>query len=607
MKKHVLLSFLILLTIFAFGQEKYGQVTGPNKNLVLKPIKLHPNKNSNSSGEFVSSKLRNPSTIGTTWWDAQTLNYGNMMQRIWAYDDGTVGATWTGMGPETNPARGCGYNYFDGSAWGEADPHVGPDDRMGSPGYAPWGINGEIISQYRYVANSGPVMIYKRENKGEGEWEEIELNGPSGVSLVWQSMITSGDENEYIHILAFTYDAPYMGQENALLYYRSSDGGDTWEIDGEIIDGLGEDYFSDINSLSYAWANPVGSNIAFTYGFDEFGGRVFKSDDHGDSWEIIEVYDTPFSAIEPPVESIAFGCGIGTSSCVLDSEGGVHVIFPRVRKIFVDGEANWYPYTDGLIYWNETMDVLDTTIISSYTLEFLDEGGYLIGWLDESLEIPVAQPTYANGLWGFPQISIDAENNMFVATSTVTDYEFGDFLYRHIFVNSSFDGGLNWEGQVDLNDDPLYMFAECAFPAMAPVIGDKVQIVYQQDILPGFHEWLDNHEAIENEMVSMSFDKDFFVGVGAQLEQSAVVKLSDGYPNPAEYSVSFALKLEKNADVSMSLTSIVGQIVKAKNIAQLQSGTNLLSFDVADLSSGIYFCTIDVDHQKFSRKIVVAR
>jgi len=72
-------------------------------------------------------------------------------------------------------------------------------------------------------------------------------------------------------------------------YYRSSDGGDSWDVEGEIIDGLGEDYFTSINALSYAWANPVGSTIAFTYGFDEFGGNIFKSIDDGDNWEIIEV------------------------------------------------------------------------------------------------------------------------------------------------------------------------------------------------------------------------------------------------------------------------------------------------------------------------------
>lgn len=606
MKKNVLLSLFIVLVIFAFGQDKFGKVEGPYKDLNLKPVHAHPDQRTNNTGEFVYLKSLDANTIGTTVYDAQVINYGNMTQRMWAYDDGTVGATWASMGFDNLPERGCGYNYFDGADWGEPTPHVGATDRLGPPSYAPWGPNGEIVSVYRYIAGEGPMLFYKRETKGEGEWEEVELNGPAGVSLVWQAMMTSGEDNEFIHILTYTYDDIYLGQENALLYYRSSDGGDSWEIDGEVIEGLGDDYFLTINALSYAWANPVGSTIAFTYGFDEFGGQVFKSDDNGDNWDIIDVFTTPFSGAEPPMETTIFPCGIGTSAVALDSDGMAHVIFPRMRKAFTDGAASWYPYTDGLIYWNETMDVLDTTTISSFTLEYLDEGGYLIGWLPESLVIPENQPNYANALWGFPQISIDAQNNLFVATSTVTDYEFVDQNYRHIFVNSSFDGGTSWEGQVDLNDELIYMFSECAFPAMAPVIYDKVFIVYQEDVLPGIHEWLEDHEQVDNQIKAFSFDKDFFVGVSERLE-TTTIELSEGYPVPTESTVRFSLKLDESSMIVVGITNIVGQIVKRVDMGEMHAGSNIISFDVSSFVPGTYFCTVEVNKQSFTRKIVITR
>lgn len=606
MKKNVLLSLLVVLAVFAFGQKKFGEITGPNKDLRLAPIQAHPDQTSFFNGEAIGPTSREFITIGDTWYDCQT--YGNIMQRMWAYDDGSVAATWTSMGPGTPgvPDRGTGYNYFDNTSWGEPDPHVGFEGRMGIPCYAPWGLNGEIIVQYQYIAGEGPLLLFKREAKGVGEWDMVELSNPDGVSLVWQSVITSGDENEYIHILASTYDLEYMGQENALLYYRSSDGGETWDIEAEIIDGLGEDYFSKVEAQSYAWANPVGSTIAFTYGFDEYGGRVFRSNDHGDSWEMIEVFNSPFSSIDPPTDSEMFPCGIGSSAIALDSDGGVHVIFARMRKIFVDGAANWYPYTDGLIYWNETMDVLDTTIISSYTLDHLDAAGNLIGWLDETIDIPAEQPNYQNALWGFPQISIDAQDNMFVATSTISANTNDDFNYRHIMVNSSFSGGLYWEGQVDLTNDVLHMFSECAYPAMAPVIDDKVHIVYQEDFIPGIHEWLDDHMAVENQMVAVSYDKDFFVGNSEQLEQSDIT-LSNIYPNPANHNVNFVLKLDKSANVTVSVNNIVGQVVKTESIGRVNAGGNTLAFDVSDLTSGTYFCTIEIEKQKFSRKIVITR
>jgi len=606
MKKHVLLSLLIILVGFTFGQSKYGKVEGPYKDLSLKHIQAHPDQKINNTGETINLKSVDAYTIGTTVYDAQVINYGNMQQRMWAYEDGTIGATWTSMGFDNVPERGCGYNYYDGAGWGEQNPHVGVSDRVGPPNYAPWGPNGEIVSVYKYVPGEGPMLFYKRENKGEGEWEEVELVGPAGVSLVWQAMMTSGEDNEFIHLLTYTYDDPYLGQENALLYYRSSNGGESWEIEAQVIEGLGDDFYATINAYSYAWANPVDNTIAFTYGFDEFGGKVFKSDDNGDNWEIIDVFTTPFSGVDPPTETTIFPCGIGTSAIALDSEGMAHVIFPRMRKRFTDGAASWYPFTDGLIYWNETMDVLDTTTISSYTLEYLDEGGYLIGWLPESLVIPENQPNYANALWGFPQISIDAENNLFVATSTITDYEFGDANYRHIFINSSFNGGISWEGQVDLNDELIYMFSECAFPAMAPVIDNKVLIVYQEDVLPGFHEWLDDHEQIENQMVSFVFDKDFFVGVELNNERD-LVKISEGYPNPSNSNITFSIKTNETAMASISVTNIVGQIVKTENIKQLQAGLNTISVGVSGFTPGTYFCTIRINQNSITKKITVTR
>lgn len=608
MRKHLLLPLLIALVVSAFGQDKFSKITGPYKDLKLNEVKSHPDQMSNTTTGVYKQTILDAQDIGTTWYDAQSINYGNMMQRIWAYDDGTVGATWTGMGSGTPgvPERGCGYNYFDGSSWGDQNPHVGPSDRMGTPSYAPWGETGEIMAQYRYVANAGPIYIYKRAIKGEGDWEEVELSGPSGVSLVWHSLTTSGENYEHIHLLALTYDAEYMGQENALLYYRSSDGGTTWDINGQIIDGLGVDYYKSINNLSYAWSNSVGNTIAFTYGFDEFGGQIFKSDDNGDSWDIIDVFTTPFSGENPPTDTEIFPCGIGTSAIALDSDGMAHVVFPRMRKQYAAGEWSWFPYTDGLIYWNETMDVLDTTIISSYTLDYLDEGGYLIGWIEDAIEIQEGQPNYANGLWGYPQLSIDADNNIFVATTTISDYDNGVYYYRHIFANSSFNSGVSWEGQVDLNDDNLYMFSECAYPAMAPIVDDMIHIVYQEDYIPGIHEWLEDHDAEENRMVALSYNKDFFVGAGEQYEETSI-KLSDGYPIPADNNVNFNLSLDEKYDVSISLTNIVGQVVKSEKLGQHQIGTNRISLDVSELITGTYFCTIEIDNQKLTRKVIITR
>ena len=608
MKRILLLLFACIIVISSYSQSKFATITGPNKKLIVKEVEAHPAQMGYyTENQTTGLRTYDNTIIGNTWYDSQTVNYGNVMQRIWAYPDGAVGATWQCSGEGGVPDRGTGYNYYNGTEWGDPLLHLGTATRTGWPSYAPWGPTGEIISHYEYIAGSGPIRFFKREIKGQGEWIETELSNPNDVSLVWHSMITSGENNEYIHLLAYTYDNPYEGQDNALLYYRSSDGAETWEVDAVIIDGMGADYFPTIKSLSYAWANPVGNTLAFTYGFYEYGGWLFKSYDNGDNWERIDVMETPFDPFNPPVNSGDVPCGIGTSAVALDSEGMAHIVFPRMVKIWVEGAVNFYPYTDGLIYWNETMPVLDTTIISSYTMQYMEDAGNLIGWVMASgpYEIPDGQPHYANGLCGFPQLSIDADDNLFVASSTLApDYDNGEFFYRHILVNSSWDGGTTWEGQQDLNTDLQYLFSECAYPVMAPVIDDYLHIVFQEDPFPGMFEWLNNHAAIENRMMAMKLEKNLFVGVPEDGRQSSF-ELSQVFPNPVNAFATLNLKLDKTSSIIINIVTLTGQVVKTSNEGVYDAGNTAIRLDVSDLAPGVYYCVINVDQERMARKIVV--
>ena len=608
MKRLLLSVMACMIAVSSFAQSKFATITGPNKNLRVKEIQVHPDQMGNyAQQQVIGLKMYDNTVIGNTWYDSQTVNYGNIMQRIWAFPDGTVGATWQCSGEGGNPDRGTGYNYYDGSTWGEPLLHLGTVPRTGWPSYAPWGPIGEIISHYQYIANAGPIKFYKREVKGQGEWIETELVNPNNVSLVWHSMITSGENNEFIHVLAYTYDNPYEGQDNALLYYRSSDGAETWEVDGVVIDGLGSDYFPTIKSLSQAWANPVGETIAFTYGFYELGGYLFKSYDNGDSWEVTQVMETTIDPFNQPVNSGDIPCGIGTSAVALDSEGMAHVVFPRMVKIYVEGAVNFYPYTDGLIYWNETMPELDTTIISSYTMQYLEDAGNLIGWVMSSgpYQILEGQPHYANPLCGFPQLSIDADDNLFVATSTLApDYDNGEYFYRHILVNSSWDGGTTWVGQQDLNTDLQYIFSECAFPVMAPVIDDYIHVVFQEDPYPGMFEWLNNHESVENRIMAMKLDKNLFVGVPEESENSSF-SLSEIFPNPVTTFTTLDLKLDRASAVSVRVVSLTGQTVKSSDQGMCPAGPITIRLDVSDLAAGAYYCVVDIDQQRIARKMVV--
>ncbi len=612
MKKLLLFSIIVTICFIQHPLNAQQGVADDPSCVVLQYA--HPDQVQDYSVVVPGQKAFDNVVIGTTWYDAQALNYGNVMPRMWAYDDGTIGASWTSAGENLNPERGAGYNYYDGTEWGIPDPHVGvpPDERLGTVCYAPWGENGEIICSYKYVAGEGPILFFSREVKGEGEWVQTQAVGPPGTCIVWHSMMTSGANHEFIHLLAYTYDIPVQGQENALLYYRSDDGGETWDPDGIIIEGLGADYLVPINALSYNWANPVGNTIAFTYGFDEWGGWLFKSEDNGDNWDMITVMESPYDPLYPPSDAATFGAGIGSSSVALDSDGKAHVVFPRMKRVCEAGSWSYYPWTtDGLIYWNEDMAPLDSTIISSTGLTNLEDGGYLCGYVfgydpEYGVEVPVGQPNYANAMCGFPVISIDAQDNIFVASSNMAPgYSNGEFLYRHIIANSSFDGGATWNGMIDLNDDFQFIFSECAYPAMAPVVDNTIYFLFQEDPIPGTFEWPgEQPEANENSMIMMTVPKSFFVGI-EENEVTLNFELSDLYPNPTQGIAQFNIRLEDNAGVSINVLNTIGQSVKMLDLGQLKTGSHKLNLDVSDLPAGLYYCNVRVDGQSASRKIVV--
>ncbi|NQV03339.1 MAG: T9SS type A sorting domain-containing protein [Bacteroidia bacterium] len=608
MKKQILFLVLLLAMTSAYAQNRHMTDNMPMDNPRLYVPQVTPDGVLLNSGPMLpGQKILDATVIGNTWYDTQTYNSGNLMNRLFEHADGTIGATWMLMGSAGVPDRGTAYNFFDGTSWTGAVPHLGNDPNNGFPSYAPWGSSGEVIAHYQYTEGEGPIKILRREVKGQGEWLESVLEPPDGnYSIVWHSMITSGVNHEYIQLLALVYDDPYQGQEDALLYYRSPDGGVTWDIDGEIIDGLGSDDFLTISSLKYSWAQPVGNTIAFTYGFDHFDGLVFKSNDNGDTWEKIVVYQAPYTPFDLPDLTPVFGSGDGTSAIALDSQGMAHVVFGRMLWFYdIAGGEGWYYYplsTEGLIYWNETMPVMDSTTVSSFTLDFLEAGGNLVGWLvgdTATLEIPTDQPHYGVGLTSMPQLGLDAEDNLFLAYSALApDYFSGQYYFRHIYSNASFDGGATWTGIKDMTDGVVFWYSECVYPGVSPIVDEEVHIIFQEDFTPGTGS---GEEAYINHM---NFPKAFFVGIPDASVPSGFI-VSQNYPNPATQSTQFEIRMEKTANVSVSILNLVGNTLKKIDLGRLNPGTNLISLNLSGLPKGIYTYCVEVEGQRVTRKMMV--
>ena len=605
MKKLLLFIGMIAILTVGYSQNKKSDLSTVTKKYV-KP-ELEPD---GSKDYLIGEKYQSYISTGTSILDVQT--YSSIQQRINAFDDGTIGVTWMMSNNSTSwDDRGTAYNYFDGTEWGEYPTERLESKRTGFPNYTDLGANGEVNVSHAIVDGGSDfgILVARRLEKGTGEWEESFVSGPEdGVQFVWPKVMTNGDDNMTIHLLGTTYGDEYNGQENALLYYRSLDGGETWDISSMVFDEIGPDVFPTIAAETYIWAEPKGETIAFGVGFAGGNAYIFKSLNSGDTWDCTPVFETPWGG-DVPADTDNYGSGDGAFSLALDDDDMVHVVFGRMRHNFQAGESYFMPYTEGVIYWNENMDVLDTTIVSSYTLDYLIDNGNLIGWVmpfEGSYELSGFGETQQS-LTTYPEIAIDNKGDIFVVYSGVcVEYVFADEHYRHIWATSSKDNGFSWTESVDLNSDILYSWSECMFPDVDLTSFDDglLHILFQQDNLPGWCYWLDNTEPTTNYFDYAAVQKEVVIGVENNLSASTFV-VEDCFPNPTNGEVKFEFSISENNSVSYSLSNILGQIVDNKELGKYSAGTHRFSLDYSDLNSGTYFYTIESADKKITKKLVV--
>ena len=622
MKKYLLLSLALSLGLFSFSQvaqlKQQSLFNTVKKRVALQadPLPVSP------ANPYVSTDRGADIVVGNTWYDLQSNS--SMSRRIWVYDDGTMAAVWT-RGPESGPGgaeRGTGYNYYDGTSWGPNPTSRIEDTRTGWPSYAPYGANGEIVVAHT-LTNTG-LMFSWRENKGTGEWQHFTLAGPApdNMDLTWARMVTTGENHDVIHIIACAgFNKSYEGLNEALVYSRSSDGGQTWDPENVILDGMTSDETSGIGGDDYAWAIPKGDTIAFV-AFDGIkDGYVMKSYDNGDSWEKVTFYQSIrpfFTGNEGDLPQC--GGGDGFNAIAIDDEGIVHVAFGR--QIHVDDDPadgwNYYPYSDGLVYWNETMAPLDTTALTSdiipndWATHPLYLNGQLAAWTqphgDDTI---VGVAYYAASLTSMPQLAItrDAAGTK-IATFFYSGLAVGfsnttmEQNYRHVWTRKTeLDGQGIYNDFTDLTGDITHVFSECVYPSMFPA-NDAFHILYQTDSKPGTSVQPDppNHDPQNNNMVYLPYSP---FPVGVNNVNSASFEVMQNRPNPAANETMIAVVMEKAATVNLTISNMLGQQIYS--VQDVANAAGLFSFrvNVSDFNAGVYFYTVTVDEQSISKKMII--
>ncbi|MFH1160706.1 MAG: T9SS type A sorting domain-containing protein [bacterium] len=534
---------------------------------------------------------------------------GSSENRIHLYHDGTVGAVTMMSHTDGFSDRGTGTNFFDGTSWGPQPTARIESSKSGWPSYAPWGAGGEIVVTHHMLDG---LFVMTRPTKGTGPWTEFILVGPPGaVDISWPRVITNGPNNMYVHIICLTY-VNYQGlTPYALLYYRSLDGGVTWDITHRIIEGMTSADYLGFTADMYNWAQPKGDTLAFAFGDSWTDLAVMKSYNNGDDWEKVVVWPCPYNFWAGGTATGTFLACDGTVAVALDQYGKAHVASGVMYSSGDEtGAKFWVPKSDGMLYWNETMPQLPEVL----DWDSLYANGNLIGWVTDTNVFYVEDSQiayYYNSMTSQPTICVDDDDYVFVTWSGMTmNTDPDNYLLRHIYSRGSGDYGNTWTmSLIDLTSDFLYSWSECVYPSVSFTSDDKLYIVFQEDDYAGVSlntTGQGQHFVTQNNIRFLNPTKmSILVPVAVNQIEENSFRVSQNYPNPVSGKAFVKVNLTQSGTLGMEVSNLMGQTIMNLSKGTCSAGNYELEIGTRNLTPGVYFYTVTFNKERVTKKMVV--
>ncbi len=533
--KKLLLFCLALSTGFCINAQtgnfaknsKFPKVSNSlNQPRVYDNKKITGNEVNNGNAVFVKGPVANPysngapyvkvasvdTVIGVTTYDLQSNSA--VMERILNNGDGTMSACWTYSESYDIAAadRGTGYNYFDGLVWNAVPNARIEAEKTGWPNIGITSSGSEVFICHNIA--QGKLTMGDRGTVGSGSWS---LQNFTTGDMVWNRISVGGANGTTIHNISLwdPFGAPYppTGVQSQMLYYRSLNGGVTWDVQDFVIPGLDQTNYNNFGGDSYHMSRSNGDTVAVVYFGDLNDVILAKSTDNGDSWAITSIIDVfPGNVMYDAASNNLTGNVIGISDItgngqpdtitssdgagwvLLDHSGMAHVFFGVMRyfdDVAGDDQWSYFPFTNGLAYWNESFGTRPPIVIAGS--EDLDNSGVL-----DIIDVGA----YFQSLSAFPSAGIADDGCIYMAYSVVMEnLDQGTQNYRHVHVIKSCDNGCSWSNPVDFT--PGSGFEENVYPSMAGYVDNNVDIIYMRDFEPGIAVNGDMDPWVLNEIVHL--------------------------------------------------------------------------------------------------------
>lgn len=599
----------------------------------------------NPSGATLRTTTVEEVLVGFSVYDLQTN--GTISNRIVKNDDGTISTVWTYAANTSFADRGTGYNYYDPNdpnLWvnGWVDPISGAGPGLTS---TPARTEGTFRTGFTNIAVTGSgkemsiahsstatgMLLNWRGTKGTGAWTQSVI-GTAPNNDTWAKATADGDTVHAIWQGSGTTATPIDGQDGPIYYSRSNDGGATWNPLKSIISEIDSNYYSGFGGDSYS-VDARNGTVAIAYGgaFKDVG--LLKSTDGGNTWTktIVQTGYMNFfddTNLTPDVDGDGDPDSVLSNAedahVLIDNNGLCHVWFGRMFYMnddSTDDSYSYYPYTDGLFYWNETMATDNAAIIT----------GVIDANNDSIINLPdastCASPSLLVGNYGgggltqMPSAAIDANGVIYLSyqslceeCDTTTFTGGATQSRRHVYIMTSSDGGMNWTYPFDIvptvADGGNGEFQEAVYADLARTVDNNVYVLYQRDTQPGTSlatagtcDQINNAGAGASDIVLAKVEA-ATVGLGGK-PKSADFTVSQNYPNPANGTTSINVTLTKASNVMLQVTDIVGKVVYTESFRGFGAGLNTITLNTANFATGVYNYSIITNEAKVTKQMIV--
>ena len=580
-----------------------------------------------------SNMTRTDGELDFTTYDWQSNAAARTWTKVW--NDGKISFAYTIATDAGFADRGTGIGTYDAvnDEWISVGSRV-EDTKTGFGTIAQFGSNSLVVAAHT-ATQCGLWLVEDKDNITPEGATHLSWLDPTGDPC-WPNVMTSGPNRNIIHVLATAYGV----DANPLWYFRSTDGGYTWDKVNEVIPFLSEQYGSDWGSNIAYWMETTEDNcLAFVVSNAWSDCMVVYSYDDGETWERKVFWHHP--GVNTDFGENVFLYPRWTSA-QWNSNKELMLAYEFNGSTGAPGSGSYYPGIGGVAFWSEYMPyrstvepaygfdptnpmapvqgqpfIMDSAYIyqdiygswplfSDQTHDMLPEYmGYLPALTDEgeweswedatafNIEDRSLHGKYNNGPVSFPVLcKVNGSDSDLVAVWAALDEnntdEVGNYFFK-IFASMSEDGGLTWCDMKHITNSFEYTYLENAY-LQAAVVNNTLVVVSQADYQTGTFVQGDETEGDDCYYQGYTFDLTELFGYDAVGEQVSNNTHMSIYPNPAVDQLNVSL----NQSASIVVYNSIGQVIRTQ---EGRVGANTV--DLSGLNAGIYFISAGSDTQKF--------